>query len=78
MSAIELKVFENQLDMLSYSEQLSVIEYLVKSLQNKNKSVQKQKSTSKSKWLYDTFKIMDSAPVFSNGKKWTREELYER
>lgn len=78
MSAMELKAFKSQLDLLSYSEQLSVIEYLVKSLQNKSKSMQAQKSNSKSNWLSDTFKIMDDSPIFTNGKKWTREELYER
>ena len=30
----------------------------------------------KDKWLSDTFALMDKANVSSEGKKWTREELY--
>lgn len=28
------------------------------------------------KWLDDTFTLMDKASVSSNGKKWKRDELY--
>jgi hypothetical protein len=27
-------------------------------------------------WLEDTFRLMDTAQVLSNGQKWNREELY--
>lgn len=74
MSAMELRNFESQLDLLSYAEQLAVIEYLVKSMR-KRKSAKKPRPQT---WLSDTFKIMDSHPVHSEGRKWTREELYER
>jgi hypothetical protein len=30
----------------------------------------------KDKWLSDTFSLMDKVNVSSEGKKWTREELY--
>ena len=30
----------------------------------------------KDKWLSDTFLLMDKVNVSSQGKKWTREELY--
>ena len=30
----------------------------------------------KDKWLSDTFSLMDKVNVSSQGKKWTREELY--
>ena len=33
--------------------------------------VQKQ-----SRWLEDTFSLMDTADVSSNGDRWTREDLY--
>ena len=36
MSAMELKNFENQIDLLSFAEQLSLMEYLVKLLQRNN------------------------------------------
>lgn len=37
MSAMELKNFENQLELLSFAEQLSVMEYLAKLLQRSHK-----------------------------------------
>ena len=74
MSAMELRNFESQLDLLSYAEQLAVIEYLVKSMREKESAKEIQSQS----WLSDTFKIMDSHPVHSEGQKWTREELYER
>jgi hypothetical protein len=30
----------------------------------------------KDTWLRDTFSLMDRINVSSNGKKWTRDELY--
>ncbi|AEJ18506.1 hypothetical protein [Gracilinema caldarium] len=30
----------------------------------------------KDTWLHDTFSLMDAINVSSNGKKWTRDELY--
>lgn len=38
MSAMELKNFENQLELLSFSEQLSIMEYLAKLMQRNQKS----------------------------------------
>ena len=29
-------------------------------------------------WLKGTFDLVDANPVSSKGKRWTREELYER
>jgi hypothetical protein len=40
-----------------------------------NDSNETAKASSKD-WLEDTFQLMDKAGVSSNGKKWTREELY--
>ncbi|MEK6646503.1 MAG: DUF6364 family protein [Candidatus Firestonebacteria bacterium] len=31
---------------------------------------------SSSSWVEESFKLMDKAKANSNGKKWTREELY--
>ncbi len=32
--------------------------------------------SSSDKWLYDTFSLMDKLNVSSEGKSWTRDELY--
>ena len=77
MSAMELRNFENQLELLSYTEQLAIIEYLAKFLQKRQADISDQNKSADS-WLSETFALMDSNPVFSNGAKWTREELYER
>ncbi|MBR6296748.1 MAG: hypothetical protein IKR40_09775 [Treponema sp.] len=77
MSAMELRNFENQLELLSYTEQLAIIEYLAKILQKRKSEVSDQIETGDS-WVSETFALMDSNPVFSNGIKWTREELHER
>lgn len=41
MSAMELRNFERQLELLSYSEQLAIIEFLAKLLQNRQKKMEK-------------------------------------
>ena len=75
MSDLELKAFENQLSFLSYTEQLSVMEFLIK-LMKKN---QQKASASKTKSGADNiFTLMDANPVYLNGQRWSREELYER
>ena len=44
MSANELKNFENQLELLSFAEQLSIMEYLARLLQrNQNSQTQNEK-----------------------------------
>ena len=77
MSAIELRNFERQLDLLSFTERLAIIDYLVKSMQE---ILREQSSVTEGKedWVDDLFALMDSAPLNTNGIKWTREELYER
>ncbi len=48
MSAMELKNFENQLELLSFAEQLSIMEYLAKLLQrNQNNQEASGKASSK-------------------------------
>ena len=41
-------------------------------------NLQKPAETEDNDWLEETFSLMDSHPVSSNGQKWTREELYVR
>lgn len=75
MSGADLSAFENQLSLLSYSEQLSIIEFLVNLLRNKREETVTPKTETPSQKI---FALMDANPIYSNGVKWTREELYER
>lgn len=75
MSTPELNAFENQLALLSYTEQLSIIEFLINLLKNRKVDSLTNKSESASQKL---FTLMDAHPIYSNGQKWSREELYER
>ncbi len=75
MSNPELKAFENQLSFLSYTEQLSVMEFLIK-LMKKNR--QDSATTKTQSGADKIFELMDANPVYLNGQKWSREELYER
>jgi hypothetical protein len=40
------------------------------------KLIEQTVAPQKDKWLSDTFSLMDKVNVSSQGKKWTREELY--
>ena len=75
MSSADLNAFENQLSLLSYAEQLSIIEFLVNLLKNRHEETPVTKQETASQKI---FAMMDANPVYSNGVKWTREELYER
>ena len=75
MSNQELKAFENQLSFLSYTEQLSVMEFLIK-LMKKNR--QDSATTKTLSGADKIFALMDANPVYLNDQKWSREELYER
>lgn len=74
MAAVKLGKIETQLKTLSRSEQLSAIEYLVKLLQQDQAESQKTERNG----IENIFSLMDSAPVYSNGQKWARDELHER
>ncbi|MBQ3801633.1 MAG: hypothetical protein II837_15225 [Treponema sp.] len=76
MSAVELQNFESQLSLLSFAERLSIIDYLVKSMQDALQSDSYAQNPKKD-WVDDLFALMDAHPIDSNGQKWTREELYE-
>ena len=56
---------------LNYEQTLLLMKLLVENLQ-------KSAETENSDWLEETFSLMDSNPVSSNGQKWTREEIYVR
>ena len=75
MSNPELKAFENQLSFLSYTEQLSVMEFLIKLMKKNRKDSATTKTLSGADKI---FALMDANPVYLNGQKWSREELYER
>lgn len=72
MQSLALKNFETQITSLSVEDRIFVIELILKSL----KKDVPQATTSD--WVEDTFSIMDKNSVCSNGKKWTRDELYTR
>ena len=75
MSNPELKAFENQLSFLSYTEQLSVMEFLIKLMKKNRKDSATTKTLSGADKI---FALMDANPVYLIGQKWSREELYER
>lgn len=75
MSSNELKAFETQLSFLSYTEQLSIMEFLIKLLKKHKTTPVEEITRNQTEPL---FALMDANPVCSNGQKWSREELYER
>lgn len=69
MSAVEMKAFENQLEDLSFSEQLYVMEYLLKLIRlRQQKESANEKSASPMAVLG---KIQD---MFAEDKGWASEE----
>ena len=69
MSAVEMKAFENQLEDLSFSEQLYVMEYLLKLIRlRQQKESANEKSASPKAVLG---KIQD---MFAEDKGWTSED----
>lgn len=75
MSTVEMKNLESQLALLSTSERLSVMEYLLRLI----KGDQKEKEiTERQKAIQKIFAIMDDNPITVQHSSWTREELYER
>ncbi len=75
MSTVEMKNLESQLALLSTSERLSVMEYLLRLI----KGDQEEKEiTERQKAIQKIFAIMDDNPITVQHSSWTREELYER
>ncbi len=56
MSATELKNFENQLELLSFSEQLSIMEFLAKLMQRTQKAQVQTTSVSNKKRQFGSAK----------------------
>ncbi len=80
MSDVELRNFEKQLDVLSFTEQLAIVDYLIKSMQKQQElfAVERWKKEERMRNVQQLFELMDANPGYSNGEKWSREELYER
>ncbi|MCR5766295.1 MAG: hypothetical protein K6G09_10025 [Treponema sp.] len=60
MSNLELKAFENQLSFLSYAEQLSVMEFLIKLMKKNRQESATPKPQSEANKI---FALMDANPV---------------
>lgn len=69
MSAVEMKVFESQLEGLSFAEQLYVMEYLLKlmRLRQQDEIVKEEEVSAKAV-------LAEIQGVFTENKGWTSEE----
>lgn len=69
MSAVEMKAFENQLEDLSFSEQLYVMEYLLKLIRLRQQKESANENSASPKAVLG--KIQD---MFAEDKGWASEE----
>lgn len=69
MSALEMKTFENQLEGLSFAEQLYVMEYLLKLMRLRQQSENAEDKTDSAKTVLG--KIQG---LFSEDKGWSSED----
>ena len=69
MSAVEMRVFENQLEGLSYAEQLYVMEYLLKlmRLRQQNESATEKGASAKTV-------LSEIQSMFAEDKGWASED----
>ena len=69
MSVVEMRMFENQLEGLSYAEQLYVMEYLLKlmRLRQQNESAQEQGASAKAV-------LNEIQGMFAEDKGWASED----
>jgi hypothetical protein len=69
MSAVEMRMFENQLEGLSYAEQLYVMEYLLKlmRLRQQNESTKEKGSSAKAV-------LSEIHGMFAEDKGWASED----
>ena len=65
MSSKELKAFETQLSFLSYTEQLSIMEFLIKLLKKHKTTPVEEITRNQTETL---FALLDANPVCSNGQ----------
>ena len=69
MSAVEMRVFENQLEGLSYAEQLYVMEYLLKLMR-----LRQQNDTANDKSASAKDVLGKIQGMFAEDKGWTSED----
>ena len=69
MSAVEMKTFENQLEGLSFAEQLYVMEYLLKLMR-----LRQQKETANEKNVSAKAILGEIQSMFAEDKGWTSED----
>ena len=64
---------------LTFSEQLNLLSYLANLISSRQQNTIESKIVSKEKSaLESVYALSDSLHLTSNGRGWTREELYER
>ena len=68
MSAVEMRVFENQLEGLSYAEQLYVMEYLLKLMR-----LRQQNESAKEKGASSKTVLSEIQGMFAEDKGWASE-----
>ena len=69
MSAVEMRMFENQLEVLSYAEQLYVMEYLLKLMR-----LRQQNESAKEKGAAAKAVLSEIQGMFAEDKGWTSED----
>ena len=69
MSAVEMRVFENQLEGLSYAEQLYVMEYLLKLMR-----LRQQSESAKEKGASAKAVLSEIQSMFEKDKGWASED----
>ena len=69
MSAVEMKAFENQLEGLSYAEQLYVMEYLLKLMR-----LRQQNESAKEKGVSAKAVLSEIQGMFAEDKGWASED----
>ena len=69
MSAVEMRMFENQLEGLSYAEQLYVMEYLLKLMR-----LRQQNESAKEKGASAKAVLCEIQGMFAEDKGWASED----
>lgn len=69
MSALEMKTFENQLERLSFAEQLYVMEYLLKLMRLRQQNEMAKEENASAKVVLGKIQGM-----FAEDKGWTSED----
>jgi hypothetical protein len=69
MSAVEMRMFENQLEGLSYAEQLYVMEYLLKLMRLRQQNESANEKSASAKAILGKIQGM-----FAEDKGWTSED----